>query len=108
MYCKYGSIVEAESVFTFLSHRHVDAYNAMLSLYVSQGEGERALHLYREMQKELVFSNYVTLACILQACSETACLEMCYQIHFDILSAEYDWVPSIAAALTHAYGSCAS
>lgn len=108
MYGKCGSIMEAESMFTSLSHCHIDSFNAMVLLYLAHGEGERALQMYRTMQKGLVPLNYATFISILQACSETAHLKTCYQVHFDILSVEHDWIPSITASVIHAYGSCAS
>ncbi|MCO5579095.1 hypothetical protein L7F22_032947 [Adiantum nelumboides] len=108
MYGRCGSLWKAESVFNLLPYCHIDTCNAMLSLYVAEGEGENALFLYRTMQQEFVPLTCTTLISALQACSEIAHVETSYELHFDILCLEFDWFPLINATLIHAYGSSAS
>lgn len=79
----------------------------MLSAYVEQSQGEKAIRLYRQMQKQCVGLDHITLVCILQACSAIGSLEKCRQCHFDIVSTGFDQILSVAATLIDAYGSCA-
>eukprot|EP00250_Pteridium_aquilinum_P000890 c11072_g1_i1 orf=987-1889(-) len=108
MYGKCGAILEAEEAFSILSQRNIVTCNAMLSAYVEQRLGEKALHLYWIMQKEQVALDDITLICILQACCETGSLEACRQIHFHITSMGYDESHSVISTLIHGYGSCGS
>eukprot|EP00250_Pteridium_aquilinum_P000221 c10244_g1_i1 orf=80-2863(+) len=61
MYGKCGSIEEAEAVFNDLSKHDIVTWTALFSAYVEQGQGEKALELHREMQKQQMFLDHVTL-----------------------------------------------
>eukprot|EP00250_Pteridium_aquilinum_P020504 c24836_g4_i1 orf=98-943(-) len=107
MYGKCGAIAEAEEVFSEMSECDVVSWNAMLSAYCEQGQGEKALSLYRMMQEQQVILNEVTLLCILQACSEAGGLEVCRSVHFGIIFAGFDKMLPLTATLVNVYGSCA-
>ena len=108
MYGKCGTFVEAESVFYGLSEYNTVSWNAMLSAYADQGQGEKALRLYQQFEKKHVVMNDVTTICILQACGEIGCLEMCQHLHFLITYAGYDSRIFVVSSLINAYGCCAS
>eukprot|EP00250_Pteridium_aquilinum_P009337 c18605_g1_i1 orf=96-2426(+) len=108
VYGKCGALEEAEGLFNTLTLRNVVSWTAMLSAYVEQGQGKKALQLYKRMQEELVTLDVVILLCVLQACSKTGSLEVCDQIHFELVSAGHGCLLSVAATLIHAYGGCAS
>lgn len=72
MYKKCGALAEAEDAFSILSSRDVVSWSGMLSAYVDQGEGEKALRLYRQMQEEGVTPDQETLSIAVQACSTLA------------------------------------
>lgn len=108
MYGKCGTIAEAETVFFGLSRHNTIAWNAMLSAYVDQVQGEKALYLYEYFQNNHVVPNHITLMCYLQACSESGCMEICRKLHFLIISAGHDSGDFLASTLIDAYGSCAS
>eukprot|EP00250_Pteridium_aquilinum_P014300 c21901_g1_i1 orf=1662-5786(-) len=107
-FSKCGSLLEAENVFDQFPERDVVSWNGMLTAYAEQGDGEKVLHLYRQMQENRVLPDAVTLLCALQACSEVRNLDFCTQIHFSIASASYDSDLYLAKALIHVYGSCGS
>lgn len=108
MYGKYGAITEAEHVFNALSESTIVTWTALITAYVEQGEGNKGLEVYRKMLKQGVIFNHVTLISVLQACSATGSLESCKKVHFDIVSAGCDQVPSVGATLMRTYGSCVS
>ncbi|KAH7292746.1 hypothetical protein KP509_29G083700 [Ceratopteris richardii] len=108
MYGKCGAIAEAENVFFCLSHKDVNLWNAMISIHVAQGQEEDAIHLYCRLKIEKIILDDVTYLSVLQACSETGSLEICSDIHFQLASAGYDQISSMAATIVHTYGSCAS
>lgn len=72
MYGKCGRLEEAENVFFKLLQRSVVTWNGMLSAYVQQDQGEKALQLYRHMIKEGICPNDLTLVIVLQACGMLA------------------------------------
>lgn len=68
MYGRCGSIMDAWSLFTELSHREVVSWNAMIGACSQQSEAERALNLYSQMQEEGVSPDNRTVVSTLQAC----------------------------------------
>ncbi|KAH7436508.1 hypothetical protein KP509_05G023100 [Ceratopteris richardii] len=123
MYGKHGVIEEAESVFTGLSQRSIVSWTAMLSAYVEQGEPERALQAYNQLQEDGYHPNEQTMVIALQACGMLAgndyaslfiqqkqnssmCLEICQSLHTD---AERKCLVSdvfVSCALLNAYSKC--
>eukprot|EP00250_Pteridium_aquilinum_P017619 c23708_g1_i1 orf=2-1600(-) len=69
MYGKCGMVADAESVFCMLSSRDVKSWTQMLSVYVEQGQGEKALQFYRHMHLNGVHSDSYMFVAALQACS---------------------------------------
>ncbi|KAH7316346.1 hypothetical protein KP509_21G089400 [Ceratopteris richardii] len=106
MYSKCGTIREAETTFAGLSKHNMVAWNAMLSAYVNQGQGIKALCLYIHLKRTLPLLNFVTIICILQACSGVGSLENCWQLHFAALTAGHDAEGFLASTLIHTYGNC--
>eukprot|EP00250_Pteridium_aquilinum_P019483 c24449_g2_i1 orf=537-2423(-) len=107
MYSMCGSILDAETVFDGLCQRVIMPWNAMLWAYVDQDQGDKALSLYQQMLDEGVSPNDLTFNCILSACSETGCVEVCRQVHCGIVSG-CDVSAPMATTLVHVYGGCAS
>ena len=107
MYGKCGSIEEAEDVFNTLGDRDIISWNAMLSACNEQGQGDKTLWLYREMQQEQLVLNEITLMCVLQACSERGNLAICEKVHFDIVANNMGKISPLISTLINAYGSCA-
>ena len=109
MYGKCGGILEAEHTFYASAERDSILYNVMLSTYVEQGSGEmKALELFQEMQERGLFledddSAYVS---ILRACSDMGSVELCRQIHHNILWIRDGLNRLLGASLIHAYGNC--
>ncbi|MCO5580386.1 hypothetical protein L7F22_034253 [Adiantum nelumboides] len=50
-YGKCGDFIKSEDVFLLMHHRDVVAWNAMLTVFIEQGNGVRALQLFWQMQK---------------------------------------------------------
>ena len=68
LYGKLGSLKEAEDIFISVSHRTHVLWCAMLTAYVEQGHGEKALQLFRLMQEKGVMPDKTTFLIALQAC----------------------------------------
>lgn len=87
---KCGAVVEAEAVFCAMYERDIVSWNAMLSAYVEQGQGEKALQLYKLMTEENVKPDERTFVIALKACGVLAAKE--HTISFNVQSAkEISW-----------------
>ncbi|KAI5059977.1 hypothetical protein GOP47_0024397 [Adiantum capillus-veneris] len=105
---KYGSIEDAENVFAAFSKPNVVLWTAMLSAYTEQGQGEKALDLYKQMQRDgLLTLDYVIIVCVLQACGKTGNLEVARHLHFVVCFSGPSVSGFLASVLAYAYGSCA-
>ncbi|KAF3786147.1 Pentatricopeptide repeat-containing protein [Nymphaea thermarum] len=69
MYGKSGSIWDADQVFYEMPERNLITWNAMISGYSQHGYVNEALSTFEAMQEESVAPNYITLVCVLSACS---------------------------------------
>ncbi|CAM8975040.1 unnamed protein product [Rhodiola kirilowii] len=71
MYGKCGSIEESEKAFRYLPEKNLITWNAMIGGYAHQGHANMALTLFSEMTAGIqkVIPNFVTLVCVLSACS---------------------------------------
>lgn len=108
MYGKCGAVLEAETAFNELPEHDIDTWTTMLSVYVQEGLGDRALLFYGRMLKEEVVFTDITLVSILQACRGYGSLEIVKQLHFSTASSWDDATRLFANTLVHAYGTFAS
>ncbi|KAH7416122.1 hypothetical protein KP509_14G076500 [Ceratopteris richardii] len=108
MYGNCGALAEAEDVFHGISDSNIVSWNVLLSMCIDKGQGESALQIFKQLQKQENALDDVTLICMLQACASTGSLKICKQLHFAVVCAGYDRMHSVIVTLMHAYGSCAS
>lgn len=94
MYGKCGSIEDAECAFDEMPSRNLITWNAMVGGYTHQGHANMALALFEEMsaRSHEVKPNYVTLVCVLSACSREGAVQKGMQI-FDSMKARYGVEP---------------
>lgn len=71
MYGKCGCLEDCEKAFHEMPERNLITWNALLGGYAHQGHADMALELFRKITCSVdgVIPNYVTLVCILSACS---------------------------------------
>lgn len=69
MYAKCGKLDLAEKVFYEMPERDTISWNAMISGLAMNGEGERALRLFHEMEKDGIQPDDITFIAIFTACS---------------------------------------
>ncbi|KAI5066510.1 hypothetical protein GOP47_0019134 [Adiantum capillus-veneris] len=68
MYGGCGCLSEAEYVFCALSNHDVVLWTALQSVYIEQGEAEKALRAYRHMVESCISPDKLALLTALQAC----------------------------------------
>ncbi|TKY73224.1 Pentatricopeptide repeat-containing protein [Spatholobus suberectus] len=69
MYAKCGSLDDAKCVFNMCSTKELPVYNAMISAYASHGQAREALALFKQLEKEGIVPDHITLTSVLSACS---------------------------------------
>lgn len=94
MYAKCGSLQIARKVFDRMLKRDVSSWNVMITGYAQNGLGEDALHLFWQMQQEIVSPNSVTLVSVLSACSHGG---LSYEVwnHFASMHPDYGIKPVV-------------
>ncbi|PON34601.1 DYW domain containing protein [Parasponia andersonii] len=77
MYGKCGIINDAERIFEEMTNRNSVTWNAMISGYAHQGHADMALALFEDMRSDNgeITPNYVTLVCLLSACSRAGAVQ---------------------------------
>ena len=123
MYGKCGSIVDAENVFAGLLQRDSVSWNSIIHAYVYQGEPERGLQIYTEMQRKGFRSNSRTFVVALEACCAIAekveekvgvevqsfkstSLEIGRALHMDARQSKFCLDAFVVSALVSMYGKC--
>ncbi|KAG0458725.1 hypothetical protein HPP92_021853 [Vanilla planifolia] len=69
------------SLFNEIKNRNLISWNAMITIYAKNSMSEKAVQLFREMEKEGLKADEVTLASILPACGDLSYLALGKQLH---------------------------
>ncbi|XP_065863293.1 pentatricopeptide repeat-containing protein At4g14850 [Euphorbia lathyris] len=93
MYGKCGSIKDSEKAFYEMPERNLVTWNAMISGYAHQGHAELAIRLFEQMTSD-VEPNYVTLVCVLSACSRAGAVDLGMEI-FESIRDKYRFEPGL-------------
>ncbi|KAE8692113.1 putative pentatricopeptide repeat-containing protein [Hibiscus syriacus] len=77
----HGLVKQAVQVFDRVRVKDTVCWTAMIDGLIRNGEMNMALELFREMQKDNVKPNEVTVVCVLSACSQLGALELGRWVH---------------------------
>jgi pentatricopeptide repeat protein len=108
MYAKCGSMEDASRVFKKRPSLDVVAWNTMISGHVNCGQGQKALELFQEMQKEGVQPNLRTFVGLVNACASVVALEECRHTHRQIIEHGWDSDIIVGNSLIYMYAKCGS
>lgn len=123
MYARCGSLVDAQYIFGMLDQPNVVQWNVMISGYVEQGQGEKALELYARMRGEGTVPDDRTFVSILKACgslgvkekkllagtaAESDSLVQGRTIHAEVVKYGYQSDVFVCNTLVHMYACCGS
>ncbi|KAH7283498.1 hypothetical protein KP509_34G009900 [Ceratopteris richardii] len=107
MYAKWGALTRVHHVFHELPNRNLVTWNALIAGYCQQGEGEAALHLFRQMKEEGFAPDSITFLSAVKACSCIEALKRGSEVHTEIVRRgileNHD---VLANALTDMYARC--
>ncbi|KAI5062569.1 hypothetical protein GOP47_0023108 [Adiantum capillus-veneris] len=108
MYAKCGELDAANKVFDNMVSRSVITWGALIAGHVQHGDGEIALELHNEMQKEGLKPDIFTSSCLLKASGTTGDLQRGRCIHEYIVRRGYSADTIIKNSLIDMYARCGS
>lgn len=107
-YLKYGMVKEAEKSFSGMAERNLVSWTAILSGYVKNGHGNKALEgFFRVLELDIGFDSHC-FATLLDSCSECKNLELGLQIHGFVVKLGYVHDLNVGTALIDLYAKCRS
>lgn len=90
MYAKCRSVRVARRVFDIMPNRSVASWNAMVTGYAQNGHANKALALFRQMQRVGMKPDSITMLCVLPECAHLAHLQSGEQIHGYIIKSGFE------------------
>lgn len=106
LYGKYGLVEEAEKMFSGMTERNLVTWTAILSVYVKNSEGKKAISGFLEMLHLGISFDTNCLATFIDGCSECRNLELGIQIHGFATKLGYFSNLFIGTALIDLYAKC--
>lgn len=94
MYCKCGSMDDAQREFHKVAGRDALSFNVMIAGFAQHGHGKEALQLYDQMQQEGTIPNEYTFSSMLSACSHGGLVEEGRSCLVNMIEG-YCWTPTI-------------
>lgn len=106
MYGNYGSLEDACYIFNIVHDRDVVSWNAAIAGHIQGGCLEKALKLFKGMQKAGVKPDKVTFSSVLKACASLAAYVYGKQIHMHINICGFESDIFVNSALLDMYAKC--
>ncbi|KAL4181951.1 hypothetical protein AMTRI_Chr12g240020 [Amborella trichopoda] len=106
MYAKCGDAISARKVFDKMNTRDGVSWNTMISGYSKNGCFLETLDLFREMLRERVRVDEVTIVGVLSACSQLGALELGDWIHTYMEKHKLKYNVIVATSLIKMYAKC--
>ncbi|KAI5084889.1 hypothetical protein GOP47_0001058 [Adiantum capillus-veneris] len=107
MYVKCGALPQAHGVLETLPARNVISWSCLIGGYAEDGQGQKALDCYEQMQGEGIFADAMTYAGLLKACAAIGAVDKGKQIH-DEMSRQglLEHSQVLGGALVDMYAKC--
>eukprot|EP01018_Ginkgo_biloba_P029526 Gb_22656 [translate_table: standard] len=107
LYGKCGSVEDARKVFDRMPKNTV-SWNAMISGFAQNGQGEEALKHFCQMQVACIRPNEVTYPSVLSACASLVALGQGMKIHNHTIKTGLEFDVFVGSALVDMYAKCGS
>ena len=108
MYARYGCMVEARSIFEGLVNKNEVSWNALIAGHARKGEGEHALRLFRDMQREYFTPTHFTYSSLFTVCSSTGSFEQGKWVHAHLIKSGGRLVAFVGNTLVDMYAKSGS
>ncbi|CAL9187101.1 unnamed protein product [Musa hybrid cultivar] len=96
----YGQCDDSWAVFRTMPFQNLVTWNSMIAGFRQNGQLDRSLELFVEMQRGGLGFDRATLVSVISSCS---CLQHCRQLHSPVIKTCYDYEVEVATALVKAY-----
>ncbi|KAM0918062.1 hypothetical protein ACQ4PT_009072 [Festuca glaucescens] len=81
MYSKFGAIDDAKTIFNLIAYKDSVSWNALIVGLAHNEEEEEAIHMLKQMNLDRITPDEVSLATVINACSNIRATETGKQIH---------------------------
>ncbi|KAI5074858.1 hypothetical protein GOP47_0010819, partial [Adiantum capillus-veneris] len=107
-YAQCGSVDEAWKVFTSSSSHDLVSWSSIISAYVNQSDGVRALDLYARMKDQNVKPDAVVYLSVLRASNNLGCIKYGRMLHNDLVKDGLETDLALGSSLVDLYAKCGS
>ncbi|XP_021274440.1 pentatricopeptide repeat-containing protein At4g39952, mitochondrial [Herrania umbratica] len=104
MYCKFGLLSVAEKLFGIIPNRNKESWNIMVSGYCKNGQEEKSIELFREMQHLGIETDLNSFVSVIFSCSELGAIRIGHSLHCNIVKSYKVDNITIANSLIDMYG----
>ncbi|PON78250.1 DYW domain containing protein [Trema orientale] len=108
MYARCGRMVEAQSIFEGLVSKNEVSWNALIAGHARKGEGEHAVRLFCEMQREYFKPTHFTYSSLFAVCASTGSLEQGKWVHAHVIKSGGRLVAFVGNTLVDMYAKSGS
>ncbi|GMH16062.1 hypothetical protein Nepgr_017903 [Nepenthes gracilis] len=108
MYARCAHMDEAQLIFEGLMSKNDVSWNAMIAGHARKDEGEKALHLFRMMQRENFVPTHFTYSSIFIACASIGALEQGKWVHAHMIKLGGKLITFLGHTLIHMYAKSGS
>ncbi|KAL5977440.1 hypothetical protein ACLOJK_021786 [Asimina triloba] len=106
MYSKCGNLDSAQKLFDLLAEKTVVSWSSMIKGYISHDRSSDALTLFRQMRRDGVYFDSITVINILPACVNIGALEQVKNIHGCAIKNGLSTAMAVATAILISYAKC--
>ncbi|KAI5072065.1 hypothetical protein GOP47_0012171 [Adiantum capillus-veneris] len=108
LYAKCGKLLDACCVLEKQPSRHTGIWNALVTGYAQNGDGEKALQVFQKMRHDGFMPNEVTFVCIVKACTGMCAFDDGRHIHALIVDNDMEENSFIQSSLIDMYTASGS
>ncbi|CAM6042280.1 unnamed protein product [Sphagnum compactum] len=108
MYAKYGSMMDALRIFNKMPSRNLVTWTVKLSKYVKDGQLEKAMQLFQQMQREGTTPDKFTFIQAIKACACLGALQDGRLVHQQLIQSGCESDVFVGNSLIDMYAKCGS
>lgn len=108
MYARFGLLDEAQLIFHALERKNEVSWNALIAGHARKGQGEQALSLFQEMQKEYFKPTHFSYSSVFSVCASSGSLEQGKWVHAHAIKSGVKLVAFVGNTLLDMYSKLGS
>jgi pentatricopeptide repeat protein len=107
MYGRCGRLYDASKVFDDMNVHNETSWNALISIFVSNGQTLKAVNFFCQMMQEGAIANKITFVTVLSACAsdQHPLLTPGKHLHASAIACEFELDVVVGTALVNMYGN---